>query len=80
MNSLVTAATPKFVKQAILTLSMILWLWTDEVWTGGQSSATTTFPVLSTAQGYLEEVASAISRAWRMPRMKTMGFFLVMKK
>lgn len=37
-------------------------------------------PILPAAQGYLEEVASAMSRAWRMPRMKTMGFFLVMKK
>lgn len=67
-----------FVKQALLTLSMVLWLWTNDELTDEQSSATTTSP--SHPSCYLEEVASAMSRAWRTPRIKTMGFFLVMKK
>lgn len=59
---------------------MLLWLRTNDGWTDGQRSAAATSPVLPVAHGYLEEVASAMSRAWRMPRMKTMGFFLVIKK
>lgn len=37
-------------------------------------------PTQLLTQGYLEEVARAMSRAWRTPRRKTMGFFLVMRK
>ena len=68
------------MKQVTLTLSVVLWLQTNDGWTEGQHSAMVSSPILPAAQGYLEEVASAMSRAWRMPRMKTMGFFLVMKK
>lgn len=66
--------------QVTLTRSVGLWLWTDGGWTEGPRSAMATSRHLPGAQGYLEEVASAMSRAWRTPRMKTTGFFLVMKK